>query len=105
MASNLWRRGVDFPEPFREEVRHVGYRMKMPDATSLPNTPAGKLEVAQIMASLGAQLPIDELIKFIGFDSGYGWDEDTFVQAAQPPEGGGNPLNQDVTSGMDVGMM
>ena len=105
MASNLWRRGVDFPEPFREEVRHVGYRMKMPDATSLPNTPAGKLEVAQIMASLGAQMSISELIKFVGFDSGYGWDEDTFVQAVQPSEGGGNPLNQDVASGMDVGMM
>ena len=81
--------------------------MKMPDATSLPNTPAGKLEIAQIMAALGAQMSISELIKFVGFDSGYGWDEDTFVQSVQPPGApgaGGNPLNQDVASGMDVGM-
>jgi hypothetical protein len=79
--------------------------MKMPDATSLPNTPAGKLEIAQIMAALGAQMSVSELIKFVGFDTGYGWDDDTFVQPVQPTEGGGNPLNQDVASGMDTGMI
>ncbi len=109
LAPHIWRRGIDFPDSFREEARYIGYRMKMPDATSLPNTPAGKLEIAQIMAALGAQMSISELIKFVGFDTGYGWDNDTFSQPVQPPEGDsrsrGNPLNQNVTSGMDVGMI
>ena len=105
-AAHIWRRGVDFPHQFRESSRYINYRLKMPDATSLPNTPAGKLEVAQVLASMGAMMSIDELIKFVGFDQGYGWDEDTFAQ--QPvmgPEGPGNPLNQNVASGMDVGMV
>ena len=105
LAAHIWRRGIDFPDSFREEARYIGYRMKMPDATSLPNTPAGKLEIAQIMAALGAQMSVSELIKFVGFDTGYGWDDDTFVQPVQPTEGGGNPLNQDVASGMDTGMI
>lgn len=104
-AAHIWRRGVDFPDSFREEARYIGYRMKMPDATSLPNTPAGKLEIAQIMAALGAQMSISELIKFVGFDTGYGWDDDTFVQPVVPGAAGGNPLNQNVASGMDPGMI
>ena len=68
LGTGIWRRGVDFPDSFREEARYIGYRMKMPDATSLPNTPAGKLEIAQLMAALGAQMSIGELIKFVGFD-------------------------------------
>ena len=105
LAPHIWRRGIDFPDSFRDEARYIGYRMKMPDATSLPNTPAGKLEIAQIMAALGAQMSISELIKFVGFDSGYGWDDDTFSQPVQPTGSGGNPLNQNVASGMDVGMI
>ena len=105
LAPHIWRRGIDFPDSFREEARYIGYRMKMPDATSLPNTPAGKLEIAQIMAALGAQMSISELIKFVGFDAGYGWDDDTFVGPVQPTGVGGNPLNQNVASGMDVGMI
>ena len=105
LGAHIWRRGIDFPDSFREEARYIGYRMKMPDATSLPNTPAGKLEIAQIMAALGAQMSISELIKFVGFDTGYGWDDDTFVQPVQPTEVGGNPLNQNVVSGMDTGMI
>ena len=105
LAPHIWRRGIDFPDAFREEARYIGYRMKMPDATSLPNTPAGKLEIAQIMAALGAQMSISELIKFVGFDTGYGWDDDTFVAPVQPTAPGGNPLNQNVVSGMDTGMI
>ena len=117
LTAGIWRRGVDFPDTFRDEARYIGYRMKMPDATSLPNTPAGKLEIAQIMAALGAQMSVSELIKFVGFDTGYGWDDDTFVQPVQPTGAGGNPstdrigrvignpLNQNVTSGMDAGMI
>ena len=105
LGAHIWRRGIDFPDSFREEARYIGYRMKMPDATSLPNTPAGKLEIAQIMAALGAQMSISELIKFVGFDTGYGWDDDTFVGPVQPTGSGGNPLNQNVTSGMDAGMI
>lgn len=108
LAAHIWRRGVDFPEQFRESSRFINYRLKMPDATSLPNTPAGKLEVAQILAGMGAMMTIDELIKFVGFDQGYGWDEDTFVQ--QPVmnpamTGQGNPLNQPTASDMEAGMI
>ena len=85
LRPHLWRRGIDFPEVFPDEARHIGYHLKMPDATSMPNTPTGKLQVAQVMAALGAQMSVDELIKFVGFDRGYGWDAETFSRARRYP--------------------
>ena len=104
LSPHLWRRGVDFPEIFREEARHVGYHLKMPDETSLPNTPTGKLQVIQILASLGLQMPIDKLIEFAGFDTGYGWSEDTFQQPAVPGAlPGAAPVNENVAAGTEAG--
>ncbi len=105
MAPHLWRRGIDFPDIFRDEARHVGFHLKMPDETSLPNTPVGKLQVVQILAGLGLMMPVDKLIEFAGFDQGYGWSEDTFQQAVDPNmmQGAGAAPNQDVAAGVDPG--
>lgn len=103
LSPHLWRRGIDFPDIFRDEARRVGYHLKMPDETSLPNTPIGKLQVVQILAGLGLAMPVDKLIEFAGFDTGYGWSEDTFQQIVAPPPAGGAPTNENVAAGIEPG--
>lgn len=85
---HLWRRGVDFPHDFREETRHQGYHAKMPDATSMPHTPAGKLEVVERFGALGWMLPIDEILSVTGFDKGFGWKPDMFQGLTMPDPSG-----------------
>lgn len=106
LEPHLWRRGVDFPEVLREEARYIGYALKMPDSSTVPQTLSGKLEVAQFMAAMGLMMDPEELLKFTGFDRGYGWSQDTFVQPmAVGPDG--MPVqgpNQDLTTGVEAGI-
>ena len=101
VSPHLRRRGVDFPNQFPETARHIGYNLKMEDAASLPTTPSGKLELATVLASLGAVLPIDKLIKFVGFDKGYGWDASTFQHQTTPM--GAPQANITALTGVDAG--
>ena len=72
----------------------------MPDLTALPNTPAGKLQMLQVLASLGLQ-PKDPL-EILGLTKGYGWTSDDF-QGTVPPLVG-EPLDEEVASGQEMAM-
>lgn len=101
LKPHLWRGGLDMQDPFPEEARHVGYRLSMPDLTALPNTPAGKLQMLQVLASLGLQ-PKDPL-DILGLTKGYGWTSEDFTMAGFPPFAGGQ-VDEEVLSGQEMAM-
>ena len=85
LKPHLWRRGIDMQDPFPEAARHIGFRLTMPDLTSLPNTPAGKLQVLQTLVSMG-MTPKDPL-GLLGVSKGYGWTSDDFYFQTHPMPG------------------
>ena len=85
LRPHLWRGGLDMQDPFPEEARHIGYKLSMPDLTSLPNTPAGKLQVLQTLLSMG-MVPKDPL-SLLGVNKGYGWTQDDFYMMPITPPG------------------
>ena len=106
VSAELMRTSLDMRDPFPEEARHIGFAVTMPDTASLPNTPAGKLEVlAALAAQLGIQLKPERLLEILGLDRSYGIRADDLVQMI-PPElqamlGGGQPINQDIATGAE----
>jgi len=99
---HLWRGGLDMQDPFPDEARHVGFKLTMPDLTSLPNTPAGKLQVLNQMAAMGyvAKNPLE----LLGVTKGYGWTMEDFVQIPQQPTGMGGPMNAAQATGQEPAM-
>ena len=104
LEPHLWRRGVDFPDVLRDEARYIGYALKMPDSSSVPQTLGGKIELIQLLASIGLMLQPDELLKFTGFDTGYGWSNETFMQQPMVNPDGTPMVDQNVTSGVEAGV-
>ena len=104
LAPHQWRRGVDFPDVLREEARHVGYSLSMPDATSVPHTLAGKMEIIQMLAALGMIMDPEQLLKFAGFDKGYGWSAETFAAPAPLNPDGTPAVDMNVASGAEAGV-
>lgn len=99
---HLWRGGLDMHNPFPEEARHIGYTLKTPDMTALPNTPAGRIQVLQQMIAMG-YIPKNPL-ELLGITKGYGWSMEDFVQAPQPtaePQGQ-SPMDMSVVTGQEA---
>ena len=86
--------------PFPEDARHIGYRTKMPDLSSLPNTPAGRLQVLNTMAAMG-WMPKNPL-ELLGITKGFGWTEDDFVQVPLMPQGAGGPQDMSAATGQET---
>ena len=97
---HLWRGGLDMQIPFPEDARHIGYRTKMPDLSSLPNTPAGRLQVLNTMAAMG-WMPKNPL-ELLGITKGYGWTEDDFLQVPLMPQGAGAPQDMSAATGQET---
>ena len=101
LRPHLWRGGLDLHDPFPEEARHIGFKLSTPDLTSLPNTPAGKLQILQTLMAMGIQ-PKDPL-NLLGISKAYGWSQDDFTiippQALDP-----NATNADVATGREPNM-
>ena len=74
---HMWRSGLDLKVPFPKEARHVGFQLTMPDLTTLPNTPAGKLQMLNQLVALGF-IPNDPL-NLLGLSNGYGWTQEDFT--------------------------
>lgn len=100
LKPHLWRGGLDMQDPFPEDARHIGYKLSMPDLTSLPNTPAGKLQMLQMLAQLGFQ-PKNPL-ELLGITKGYGWTTEDF-NIINPLLMGGQ-LNENVATGQETSM-
>ena len=98
-APYLWRGGLDMQTPFPEEARHIGYKLMMPDLTQLPNTPAGRIEVLDRMASMGyvAKNPLE----LIGVTKGFGWTMEDFMQIPQP-QSTGAPMDMELVTGAET---
>ena len=90
----LWRGGLDMQDPFPEEARHIGYKLMMPDLTSLPNTPAGRIEVLERMAGMG-YIPKNPF-ELLGITKGYGWTAEDFIQVPIAPQQKGAAPNMHV---------
>ena len=97
---NLWRGGIDLAGEFPEEARHIGFTVEIPDASSLPQTPAAKLQIAQFLAASGAPLSLQKLLELIGIDKGYGLKSDDFQ--INPAEVQMIPLDETVAQGAEV---
>ena len=101
----LWRGGLDMQDPFPEEARHIGYKLMMPDLTSLPNTPAGRIEVLERMAGMG-YIPKNPF-ELLGITKGYGWTAEDFIQvplAPQDGQGTNAPMNTGAVNGAEPAM-
>ena len=100
---HLWRGGLNMQVPFPDDARHIGFRTKMPDLSSLPNTPAGRLQVLNTMASMGymAKNPLE----LLGVTKGYGWTMNDFVQVPMMPQGAGGtgaPMDMSSVTGQET---
>ena len=106
LRPHKWRGGLDLPDRFPEDARWIGYQLAMPDTTGMPNTPAGKLQVVQMLASMGHYLSPEKLIELLGLDKGYGLQvEDFMPMPVQPGMTGGVPQpDEQVTSGLEASM-
>lgn len=98
---NLWRGGIDLPEKFPSDARHIGFTVSIPDASSLPQTPAGKLQIAQFLQANGAMMTLQKLLEFIGLDRGYGLRSEDFV-TLNNPDITQTPINEEIASSMEV---
>lgn len=100
LKPHLWRGGLDMQDPFPEDARHIGFRLSMPDLTSLPNTPVGKLQMLQVLAQLGLQ-PKNPL-ELLGITKGYGWTTEDFTFTNPLLMGG--QLNENIATGQETSM-
>ena len=107
---HLWRGGIDLPQAFPEDARHIGYNVTMPDTSNLPNTPAGRLQLVQLLASLGMIMAPEKMIEFVGLDKGFGLKADDFMMGQLPMGGGVGGANaamagsDQVSSGLEAAM-
>ena len=107
LRPHLWRGGLDLPEVFPEDARHIGYHLSMPDTSSIPNTPAGRLQIVQLLAGMGMVMSPERLIEFVGLDKGFGIKAEDFMMAAAPGmagAGGAPQTDEQVTSGLEAAM-
>ena len=95
----LWRGGLDIQAPFPKESRHIGYKLTMPDLTSLPNTTAGRIEILERMAALG-YMPKNPF-ELLGITKGYGWTEEDFIQIPTIPQQQGGTMNTGAVVGSE----
>ena len=98
----LWRGGLDMVTPFPNEARHIGYKLMMPDITSLPNTIAGRIEVLERLLAMG-YVPKNPFEK-LGITKGYGWTQEDFIQIMPQPEGAAPQMHTGAANGYEQGM-
>ena len=99
---NLWRGGVDIVSDFPAEARHIGFTVHVPDAASLPQTPAGKAQIIQLLnemfMSSGSAMKPEKVLELLGIDQSYGITIEDFIQPAAPQPGapamGNMPINE-----------
>ena len=73
--------------------------MKVADSSALPQTPAGRAEIARLLAELGHPLTLQALLEHIGLDRGYGMTEDKFQTM---PTGSGWQSNEAALMGAET---
>lgn len=108
LRAHQWRGGIDLPEFFPEDARHVSYQLALPDVSMLPNTPAGRLQVVQMLANMGMVMAPERMLEFIGLDRGFGLKAEDFMPMPMPVQGagGGAPgqIDEGVVSGIEAAM-
>ena len=101
LLPHQWRGGMDLPDFFPEDARHVSYELTYPDLSSMPNTPAGRMQVVVMLTNMVSSLvatgvqvteeTIERLMEFIGIDKGFGLRAGDFLPAMAPGLGAGMP--------------
>ena len=100
VKPNRWRLGYDLP-PITEEARRMPFKLMTPDVSSLPQTPAGKMQLLLMLQQLGLIIKPERVSELIGLKSAYGVSEEDLVQMGQP--GMGQPGTVDPS--MDMATM
>lgn len=80
LPLHMWRGGLDLPDMFPEQARHIGFTVSIPDASSLPVTPAGRLQWVQALQAIGIQLSQSKILDLLKLDTGFGIREEDLVQ-------------------------
>ena len=101
ISPHIWRGGLDLPDYFPSEARYVGFELAMPDAASMPQSPAAKLQIIQTFAAMGYIMPIEDMLKITGFDKGYGLTAEMFQQMPMVPPGQGGAAATPMMPGVD----
>ena len=106
VRPHLWRGGVDLPERFPRDARHIGYQLNLPESSGLPNTPAGRLQLVQMLQGMGMAMTPERMVEFIGLDKGFGLKGSDFMMAQDTPQGAsqGAPVDEEVVSGREAAM-
>ena len=107
---NLWRGGIDVSQEFPEAARFIPFQVHVPDAASLPQTPAGKAQVVQLLNGLfgatGHVMKPEKILELLNIDQSYGLDLDDFLQPAPPEAEGGAvgvaPINESALQDLPV---
>jgi hypothetical protein len=104
LAPHLWRGGIDLPDRFPDTARHIGFALSIPDISDLPQTPAGKLQIAEFLAGAGAPLSLQKLLEFVGLDRGYGLQSEDFEAQIDPASVNVIPISDEVSMGREAGL-
>lgn len=80
LSPHAWRGGIDLPDRFEEDARHVGYHLTLPDTSQMPNTPAGRMQVVMMLANMGLVMAPERILEFVGLDRGFGLKASDFMQ-------------------------
>lgn len=88
LAPNSWRRGTDTGMIISKDLRNVHFLLKVMDVSSLPQTPAGKIEVLNALAAQGIYMKPERLVDFLNISKGYGLTLDDFIMPQAQGLGG-----------------
>lgn len=102
MRENDWRRGYDLPE-LSEDTRYQSFKTHVPDTSSLPQTPLGKLQVLSMLMGMGIQIRPGRVMEIVGLAKSYGIREDDLIQMITPPQGlSMSNIDEQATAGVET---
>ena len=109
LKAHQWRGGIDLPDRFEEDARHVGYHLTLPDTSQMPNTPAGRMQVVMMLANMGLMMAPERILEFVGLDRGFGLKASDFMQVPiQMPgasgDGASGNQSQAAMAGLEAAM-
>ena len=104
LEAHMWRKGVDLPEIFPEDARHIGFELSLPDTTSIPNTTAGRMQILGFLAQIGIMIKPDKVFEFLNLDRSHGLEQNDFVIMPPTAPGQSGEGKEESTPSMPVGV-
>ena len=100
-SPNMWRLGLDLPDMLPEDARFIGYNVLIPDASlGLPDTLLGRIQVLQILNSVGYALTPERTNEFLKLDTTFGFQNNDLISLNDPTGGSGIPIDESTIAGI-----